>query len=128
MPTHSFVRSFRHRQNPDGTWDSICMRCYLTAARTFGEQLLTSVESGHCCDEASWLFKEPVGMPVGFRSSAFRSLRMDHLSIPSRSCPPSAMPRVRQLERTPFSQSRMRLSGQPAGLREQAAPERRSEA
>ena len=102
------------------------MRCYLTAAHTFGEKLLTSVESGHSCDEASWLFKESVGvtgLPVGFHPS-----RMDHLSIPSRSCPPSAMSRMRQLERTPFSQSRGRLSGRPAGLREQAAPERRSEA
>ena len=126
MPTHTLVRSFRHRQNPDGSWDSICMRCYLTAAHTFGEKLLASVESGHCCDEASWLFKEPVGvtgLPGGFRPS-----RVDHLSIPSRSCPPSAMPRMRQMERTPFSQSRLRLSGRPAGLREQAAPERRSEA
>ena len=99
------------------------MRCYLTAAHTFGEQLLTSVESGHRCDEASWLFKEPAGMPIGFRTS-----RMDHLSIPSGACPPSAMPRARQLERIQFSQSRLRLSGRPAGLREQATPERRSEA
>jgi hypothetical protein len=123
MLAHSLSRSFRHRQNPDGSWDSICMRCYLTAAHTFGEKLLSSVESGHCCDEASWLFKESAGLRVGSRSP-----RMDHLSIPSRSCPPSAMPRARQFERIQFSQSRMRLSGRPAGLREQAAPERRSEA
>ncbi len=123
MLAHSLSRSFRHRQNPDGSWDSICMRCYLTAAHTFGEKLLTSVESGHCCDEASWLFKEPAGMPVGPCAP-----RMDHLSIPSRSCPPSAMSRARQFERIQFSQSRLRMSGRPAGLREQAAPERRSEA
>src|ERR1700749_4030082 len=106
MNTPTLALSFRHRQNPDGSWDSICMRCYLTAAHTFGEKLLTAVESGHCCDEASWLFKEAVGvmgLPVGFRS-----LRTDSVSIPGRSCPPSAMPRMRQLERMPLSQNRLR--------------------
>ncbi len=48
----------------DGTWDSICMRCYATAAHTHREILLSPAESKHHCDEASWTFKAPARVPV----------------------------------------------------------------
>lgn len=121
MPTRTSVRSFRHRQNLDGTWDSICMRCYLTAAHTYGEQSLSSVESGHRCDEVSWLFKEPLGHLL---VPAKTQLSHGPLSISSRTCPPSAVPRSRPVERTEFQRTdRMRPSGIPAGLRTTVAVE-----
>ena len=105
MTKVTLAPTFRHRRNQDGTWDSICMRCYLTAAHTLGEQSLRSVESGHRCDEASWLFKEPLG----------RHVSRIHVSIPSRTVPPSAVPRSRPAERVQFQ--RTRPSGMPSGLR-----------
>ena len=115
MTNLSFVQaSFRHRQNLDGTWDSICMRCYLTAAHTLGEQSLTMAESGHRCDETSWLFMEPLG---GHSSRS-------HVSMPSRTPPPSAVPRSRPVEAHPFQQTRRLLTcGLPAGLRMSASAE-----
>ena len=52
--------SFRHRENLDGSWDSICLRCYATAAHSYGERLLAEPEQGHCCDESRWFFKQPL--------------------------------------------------------------------
>jgi hypothetical protein len=51
--------SFRHRENLDGSWDSICLRCYATAAHSYGEGLLAEAEQGHCCDETRWFFQQP---------------------------------------------------------------------
>jgi hypothetical protein len=59
MTRFSLDASFRHRENLDGTWDSICMRCYATAAHSHREMLLSAAESEHHCDEGSWTFKEP---------------------------------------------------------------------
>ena len=53
----SSVTVFRHRENPDGTWDSICLRCYATAAHTHAHPLLTAIEEHHHCDETNWLFR-----------------------------------------------------------------------
>ena len=61
MTKPGFIPTFRHRKNLDGTWDSICMRCYGTAAHTHRQSLLDAAESGHRCDETSWLFTEPIG-------------------------------------------------------------------
>ncbi len=97
--------SFRHRKNQDGSWDSICLRCYLTAAHSYSEKPLLSVETGHHCDESNWLFKEATNPSPPLPS-------------PSHSCPPSAMPRfTREPERTQPSR-RWRQSDQPANLRE----------
>lgn len=106
----SFAPSFRHRENQDGSWDSICMRCYLTAAHSYSEQPLATVECGHCCDESGWLFKEPAAPPA------------PRLPSPGHICPPSAMPRfARQPARIQFGRQTLRRhSGQPAGLREPA--------
>jgi hypothetical protein len=107
----SFTLSFRHRENQDGSWDSICMRCYLTAAHSYSEEPLATVECGHHCDESSWLFKE-----------ASFGLGNAPLPSPGRTCPPSA--RSRFAPQADTSQIRRptlrRHSGQPSGLREPA--------
>jgi hypothetical protein len=125
MSNDSLLLSFRHRENEDGSWDSICMRCYLTAAHSYAEQQLHSVESGHHCGETSWLFDCD-------RESSLPTISRTALTVrlgpPARECPPSAMPR---LSRQPdaINSSRQthigRHSGLPAGLREQAPSERR---
>jgi hypothetical protein len=108
----SLALSFRHRENQDGSWDSICMRCYLTAAHSYSEQPLVAVESGHHCDESSWLFRESARVPGS-----------TPLPSPGRTCPASARSRFgnafdNALFRRPILS---RHSGQPAGLREPAA-------
>jgi hypothetical protein len=82
--------TFRHRENQDGSWDSICMRCYLTAAHSYDEQPLARVESGHHCDETSWLFKESAAIHLPCVS---QTQRVERLASPGRTCPASAMPR-----------------------------------
>jgi hypothetical protein len=68
--------SFRHRENLDGSWDSICLRCYATAAHSYGEWLLAEAEQEHCCDEARWFFRQPLpprrhdGRPADLREAA----------------------------------------------------------
>lgn len=57
----SVAPTFRHRENPDGSWDSICMRCYLTAAHSYSEEPLGPVEANHHCDEASWILRQSTG-------------------------------------------------------------------
>jgi hypothetical protein len=97
--------SFRHRENQDGSWDSICMRCYLTAAHSYSEQPLASAECGHHCDESSWLFKEsPFAPPPS----------------PAHTCPASARPRFANPAISQFRQPTLRHSGQPAGVFEPA--------
>ena len=64
MRNPSLVQPFRHRNNLDGTWDSICMRCYATAAHSHEQASLRTVELRHRCDETSWLYKEPMGDPA----------------------------------------------------------------
>jgi hypothetical protein len=51
---------FRHRENLDGSWDSICLRCYATAAHSHGEGPLAEAEHGHCCEDAHWFFAGPL--------------------------------------------------------------------
>jgi len=115
------AQSFRHRENQDGSWDSICMRCYLTAAHSYGEQPLTAVESGHHCDESSWLFKESYTLPM-----ASRTPQTVRLEWPGRACLPSAMSRFpRQPETVQSGQQALarRHAGWAAGLWEQSPSE-----
>jgi hypothetical protein len=42
--------SFAHRRNRYGSHDSICTKCYATAASAGSEELLSSSESAHVCD------------------------------------------------------------------------------
>jgi hypothetical protein len=112
MMNSSLANSFRHRENQDGSWDSICMRCYLTAAHSYGEEPLASGESDHCCDETSWLFQVAAARAIP-----------PHYAAPGRTCPPSALPRfVRQPERVQYGHRALR-AGRPAGLREHASTE-----
>ena len=41
---------FVHRENSDGTIDSICLICFLTVATAQTEPELVSVEASHQCD------------------------------------------------------------------------------
>jgi hypothetical protein len=43
---------FLHRKNADGTFDSICSRCFVTVATRFRETDLSRPERDHVCD--SW--------------------------------------------------------------------------
>jgi hypothetical protein len=58
------LHTFRHRENLDGTWDSICMRCYATAAHSHEHAALGHAELRHHCDETTWMFKEAAGAPT----------------------------------------------------------------
>lgn len=40
---------FPHRHNRDGSWDSICRKCYLTVANAPTEAELAEPESRHKC-------------------------------------------------------------------------------
>jgi hypothetical protein len=42
--------AFRRRHNEDGTWDSICLRCYRTAASARDASWLPLLQSAHICD------------------------------------------------------------------------------
>jgi hypothetical protein len=89
------------------------MRCYLTAAHSYGEQPLTAGESDHQCDETSWLFRVANG----------QSQRIQHLATPGRTCPPSAIPRfARPADHVQYGHHALR-AGRPAGLREHAPAE-----
>lgn len=41
--------TFRYRQNPDGTWDSICLLCFQTAASADRFEDLAALEALHEC-------------------------------------------------------------------------------
>ena len=41
---------FRRRHNKDGTWDSICLRCFRTAASARDASGLPLLQSTHICD------------------------------------------------------------------------------
>jgi hypothetical protein len=44
-------RDFTRRPNADGTFDSICMRCYLTVASGTATDQLLDTEQWHECDQ-----------------------------------------------------------------------------
>ena len=44
-----FSPAFAHRHNPDGSWDSICPRCFFTIATEWAEEKLTFRERDHDC-------------------------------------------------------------------------------
>ena len=43
--------AFKHRKNLDGSWDSICMKCFLTVTTTAKEHDLHEAEHSHDCAE-----------------------------------------------------------------------------
>jgi hypothetical protein len=48
--------SFPHRHNFDGSYDSICTKCYATVARAEKEESLSSSESTHVCHTMAPLY------------------------------------------------------------------------
>jgi hypothetical protein len=54
---------FYHRLNADGTIDSICLNCFLTAAKADIGSDLQELESAHQCDD-----KEPFILAENLRS------------------------------------------------------------
>ena len=42
--------AFRRRHNEDGSWDSICLRCFRTAATARDVSWLPLLQSTHTCD------------------------------------------------------------------------------
>jgi hypothetical protein len=81
--------AFRRRHNQDGTWDSICLRCYRTAASARDVSWLPLLQSTHTCnpiDLHAWMAdREPFGLnlpqhlPV--TRSASEDLPMPDLSL-----------------------------------------------
>jgi hypothetical protein len=43
---------FIHRKNKDGSFDSICLKCFQTAVTAHHESFLNSLEHNHQCSEA----------------------------------------------------------------------------
>ena len=43
------LSDFIHRTRPDGTFDSICLKCYATVANERHEENLVSSETAHDC-------------------------------------------------------------------------------
>jgi hypothetical protein len=46
----SHIRRFPHRENPDGTYDSICGRCFKTVAIGVKQADLKQAEEDHICN------------------------------------------------------------------------------
>ncbi len=42
---------FAYRHNTDDSWDSICLRCYLTAASGVSPEALSEAEAEHRCND-----------------------------------------------------------------------------
>jgi hypothetical protein len=60
-------RKFNHRVNTNGTVESICLSCFLTAARADIGSDLQVLEAGHQCDD-----KEPSILTENLRSLGLR--------------------------------------------------------
>jgi hypothetical protein len=43
---------YPHRRNRDGTWDSICKKCFLTVAHCKTESELAASEKTHVCNSS----------------------------------------------------------------------------
>jgi hypothetical protein len=44
-----FSKPFPHRKNADGSWDSICSKCFRTVATAKVERNLGDAEANHVC-------------------------------------------------------------------------------
>ena len=54
--TDHLIEGFHRRRNEDGTFTSICPRCFLTAAFTHDESQLGALELEHVCDPEEQCF------------------------------------------------------------------------
>ncbi|WP_158748241.1 hypothetical protein [Acidobacterium sp. S8] len=50
-------KGFAHRANKDGSFDSICLKCYATVGTAYDESDLDAMEAVHHCTE--WLMGRP---------------------------------------------------------------------
>ena len=57
-PTSPF-EPFPHRQNPDGSFDSICPKCFRTVATRQNEADLAQAERDHVCEDDAIEFTPP---------------------------------------------------------------------
>jgi hypothetical protein len=55
--------SFRHLRNQDGSWDSICMRFFATAARANNESDLALTAQNHSCTPL-FVAQQTKGLPT----------------------------------------------------------------
>jgi hypothetical protein len=65
--------AFRRRHNEDGTWDSICLRCYRTAASARDATWLQLLQSTHTCDPMdlhAWMSDRPLLCKVWWTENA----------------------------------------------------------
>ena len=46
------IPQFPHRHNPDGTYDSICTKCFATVGTSETEENLVEAEAKHTCNPA----------------------------------------------------------------------------
>jgi hypothetical protein len=62
--TETPLSSFQHFRNQDGSWDSICMRCFATAARANNESDLVLSARDHDCTPPI-IAQQSDGSPTG---------------------------------------------------------------
>ena len=58
FPPSFSAPKYHHHRNPDGNWTSICLKCFMTAARARTEAVLAREEQEHVCS-ANPKFSEP---------------------------------------------------------------------
>lgn len=79
MPKKYFsAAAFAHRHNLDGTWDSICTKCFLTIASVWDETELLDHERGHDCN--ALMRARHVGGGVPFPSIRAEPILDGHLT------------------------------------------------
>lgn len=49
---------YPHRRTNDGSYISICLRCFATVARSMAEGELAEHDKGHVCDQASGPYRD----------------------------------------------------------------------
>jgi hypothetical protein len=59
--------TFKHRHNPDGSWDSVCMKCFLTVMTAASEEKLSTAEQWHVCAELMEFKRSPAAIRDGYR-------------------------------------------------------------
>ena len=58
------LTSFAHRRNFDGSYDSICTKCFATVAMAEKEEELSPAESAHLCDPSALYLVNQGSIPV----------------------------------------------------------------
>jgi hypothetical protein len=70
MPNkYFFAAAFAHRHNLDGSWDSICTKCFLTIATERSEDRLLMHEHCHDCDSLIKARVTTAGFPEPLRGA-----------------------------------------------------------